>query len=1048
MRSFIKLQTLCSSSTCKILHFRFSKYYKADHFATLNKPSKPKKAHSKQEAESSGFGSLFSEISEILGAENVTAEKTPSGIFISEEAQMRVGEIGEECPPCTLAVRRNAEDSVLQQKEDITVLEDAHLENVAEIDVSPVVHEVTKIVRAENGLVSMEELLENLGFQLDSEIVDKVLKRCFKVPHLALRFFNWVKLKEGFRHTTETYNTMLFIAGEAKEFAMVEKLVDEMGKNLCQKDVKTWTILISLYGKAKLIGKALLVYEEMRKCGYEPDAVFYRLMIRALCAAGKSDVAMEFYKEMVKKDIGLDTNLYKLLLNGIARSGETGAVALVSDDMIRVSQIPEHIVYGSVLKCFCISGRIREALEFIRVLKNKEVILGPEYFETLVKGLCRADRIVDALEILDIMKRRNILDGKVYGIIINGYLRINDVSKALDLFHSMKESGYFPVTSTYTELMQHLFKLNEYQKGCELYEEMLESGVEPDSVAITAVVAGHIRQNHISEAWKVFNNMKEKGIEPTVKSYSVFIKELCRISRTDEILKVLDDMQASSIVIRDDIFNLAMHHMEKKGETENLEKVKQMQRIYKLQPQEEEVFSKDLCKGEELNTGLDFNHSEPARMDRNPLLEPLSKAYDEQDLQKICRILSSSTDWCSIQEALENSSVDFTPGLVLEILRSSSMHGLVALQFFSWVGKQTGYSHTTETYNMAIKISGQGKDFKHMRSLFYEMRRKGFSMTADTWTIMIMQYGRTGLTEIALQIFEEMKSNNYSPTGSTYKYLIISLCGRKGRKADEAIRIFQEMIRANHVPDKELVESYLGCLCEVGELSDARRCIDLLSKAGFTIPLCYSLYIRALCRAGRLQEAAALMDDVREDRSKLDQYTYGSLVHGLLRSGQLEAALAKVDSMKQAGIYPTVHVYTSLIVHFFKEKQRGKALEIFKEMQQEGCEPTIVTYSALIRGYMNMEMFAEAWEVFHKMKQKGPLPDFRTYSMFISCLCKVGKAEEAMQLIPEMLNTGIVPSVVNFRTVFYGLNREGKQDLARNVMQQKLSLIRKRKLLT
>ncbi|BBH07547.1 Pentatricopeptide repeat superfamily protein [Prunus dulcis] len=955
--------------------FPLLKYFKADHFATLNKPSKPKKAHSKQEAESSGFGSLFSEITEILGAENVTAEKTLS--------PGEVGEIGEECPPCTLAVRRNAEDSVLQQKEDITVLEDAHLENVAEIDVSLVVHEVTKIVRAENGLISMEELLENMGFQLDSVIVDKVLKRCFKVPHLALRFFNWVKLKERFRHTIETYNTMLFIAGEAKEFAMVEKLVDEMEKNSCQKDVKTWTILISQYGKAKLIGKALLVYEEMRKCGYEPDAVVYRLMIRALCAAGKSDVAMEFYKEMVKKDIGLDTNLYKLLLNGIARSGETGAVALVSDDMIRVSQIPEHIVYGSVLKCFCISGRIKEALEFIRELKNKEVILGPEYFETLVKGLCRADRIVDALEILDIMKRRNILDGKVYGIIINGYLRINDVSKALDLFHSMKESGYFPMTSTYTELMQHLFKLNEYKKGCELYEEMLESGVEPDSVAITAVVAGHVRQNHISEAWKVFNNMKEKGIEPTVKSYSVFIKELCRISRTDEILKVLYDMQASSIVIRDDIFNLAIHHMEKKGETENLQKVKQMQRNYKLQPQEEEVFSKDLCKGEELNTGLDFNHSEPARMDRNPLLEPLSKAYDEQDLQKICRILSSSTDWCSIQEALENSSIDFTPGLVLEILRSSSMHGLVALQFFSWVGKQTGYNHTTETYNMAIKIAGQGKDFKHMRSLFYEMRRKG-------------------LTEIALQIFEEMKSNNYSPTGSTYKYLIISLCGRKGRKADEAIRIFQEMIHANHVPDKELVESYLGCLCEVGELSDARRCIDLLSKAGFTIPLGYSLYIRALCRAGRLQEAAALMDDVREDRSKLDQYTYGSLVHGLLRSGQLEAALAKVDSMKQAGINPTVHI--------------GKALEIFKEMQQEGCEPTIVTYSALIRGYMNMEMFAEAWEV--------------------------GKSEEAIPLIPEMLNTGIVPSVVNFRTVFYGLNREGCRANLNQVFNQNLAAMR------
>ncbi|XP_062004341.1 putative pentatricopeptide repeat-containing protein At5g06400, mitochondrial [Rosa rugosa] len=1024
-----KLQSLCWSSTSKTLHFRLSKFQKIDNFATLTKPSKPNKAHLKpQQEEPSSFGSLFSEITGILGAENVTADKTPSGFFISKETLLGVGEVGEERTPCTATLCRNPKVDALEEKED-----------VAETDVSPVVHEVTKIVRAENGLVSMEERLDELGFQLDSEIVDKVLKRCFKVPHLALRFFDWVKLKEGFCHTTKTYNTVLCIAGEAREFGLVEKLVEEMERNSCEKDVKTWTILIQMYGKAKLVGRALSVYEKMKKCGFEPDSVVFRMMIRSLCAAGKADVAMEFYKEMVQKDIGLDINMYKLLLNGIASYGDTAAVGLVSDDMMRVSQIPEHVVYGCVLKSFCISGRIREALEYIRELKNKDVMLLPEYFETLVKGLCRADRIADALEILDIMKKRDFVDGNVYGIIINGYLRKNDVSRALDLFRSMKECGYLPTTSTYTELMQHLFNENEYQQGCELYDEMLERGVEPDSVAVTAMVAGHVRQNHISEAWKVFNDMKDKGIKPTSKLYLVFIKELCRISRTDEILKVLVHMRASDMRIKDDIFNWVVLHMEKGGEMDSLEKVKQMQSLYKLQPHDGEVSSSDASSGERTNTVLELL---PKKMD--PLLN--SDAYDDKDLQEICKILSSSTDWCLIQEDLEKSAVDYTPGLVLEILRNHSGHGSVALQFFSWVGKQSGYCHTTDTYNMAIKIAGRGKDFKHMRNLFYEMRRNSFSITQDTWTIMIMQYGRTGLTEIALQFFREMKSN-CNPTGSTYKYLIISLCGRKGRRVDEAIKIFQEMIRAAHIPDKELVETYVGCLCEVGKLSDARRCIDSLSKVGFTTSLGCSLYIRALCRAGKLQEASALMDDIGKERSTLDRYTYGSFVHGLLRSGQVEEALAKVASMKQAGMKPTVHVYTSLIVHFFKEKQIKRALEIFNEMQQEGCEPTVVTYSALIRGYMNMEMIAEAWSVFHNMKLKGPLPDFKTYSMFLHCLCKAGKSEEAMHLISEMLNSGIVPSVVNFRTVFYGLNREGKQDLARIVMEQKSSLIRKRKFL-
>uniref|UniRef100_A0A2N9H617 Pentacotripeptide-repeat region of PRORP domain-containing protein n=1 Tax=Fagus sylvatica TaxID=28930 RepID=A0A2N9H617_FAGSY len=772
--------------------------------------------------------------------------------------------------------------------------------------------------------ISMEERLENLGVGFDPEVVEKVLKRCFKVPCLALRFFNWVKLRDGFRHTTRTYNTMLYIAGEAGEFRLVEKLVEDMEKNLCEKDIKTWTILISLYGNAKLISKALLVFNNMRKCGCEPDSHVYMKMIRALCAAGKDDIAMEFYKEMVQKEMGIDMSLYKMLMNCLARSGDIAAVHSVADDMMRVWQTPEHIIYGYVLK-----------------------------------RLCRADRIVDALEIVDIMKRRHIIDGKVYGIIISGYLRRNDVSKALDLFQSMKESGHMPMTSTYTELMQHLFRLGEYEKGCVLYDEMLERGVEPDTVAITAMVAGHISQNRIFEAWKVFKSMEDWGIRPTWKSYSVFIKELGKISRTDEIFKVLNEMQASKMDIRDEIFDWAISYLEKKGDVDSIEKIKQMQRICNLYPQEGEIPCADASTEQELNIELNSNQLEAVRMDCH-LVVPLPRNYDEQDVQEICRILSSSTDWCLIQEALEKCNVQFTPDLVVEILHNCNMHGSAALHFFSWVGKQAGYSHTTETYNMAIKIAGRGKDFKHMRNLFYEMRRRGYSITSYTWTIMIMQYGRTG------------------------------------RKVDEAIKLFEEMIHAGHIPNKELVEAYLGCLCKVSRLLDARRCTDSLCRVGFTIPLSHSLYIRALCRAGKLEEAQALVDEVGAEGSTLDQYTYGSIVHGLLQKGRMEEALTK-------------------------EKQIERALEVFQKMQQEGCQPTIVTYSELLRGYMIMGKVSDAWNIFHR------------------------RSEEALQLISEMTRNGIVPSTVNFREVFYGLNREGKQDLAHTVLQQKLALRSKRK---
>lgn len=1034
MRYLSNIRFLCFNLGHDLTHFQLY----SSNISTLSKPPKRTRDNLVRNAtETNSIASLFNEITGILGTDFHITNETP-GVSSFSETQVGPAVKREERYSCTESICENDEANINHANARNTNLVDTKLENVGGNDVSSIVRKITEIIRSEKGLSSIEEQLEKARFQFDSEIVEKVLKRCFKVPHLALRFFNWLQVTNGFSHTTETYNVILYIAGEAREFDLVENLLKGMETHSCKKDIKTWTILVSHYGRAKLVGQALLAFEEMKKTGLEPDLAAYRVMIRSLCLAKRAEIAVELYKEVISKDMTLDLNLHKLLLNCLAGSGDIVSVHLVADNMIKFSQIPVEKVYAFVLKSLCISRRIREALEFIRDLKRRNLTYDLEIFETLVKGLCKADRISDALEIVDIMGRKHMVDGRVYGFIINRYLKRNDFFKAFDLFQTIKDLGYMPPTSTYTDLIQYLFKTNRCQKACDLYNEMLERGVELDSVIITAMVAGHVRQNHISEAWKSFNSMEQRGISPTRKSYLIFIKELCKISNTDEIFKVLNKMQASNITVGDELTHLVICYLERKGDTDKLEFMKQIERNLKGYHQEREALSNIGTEPEDLNLNIESNPS-----------EQVSKTYNEKDLEEVCRILSSSKQWCLIQESLEESNIKFTPAFVVEILHNCHLNGHIALSFFSWVGKQEGYSHTTETYNMGMKISGRGKDFKHMRNLFYEMRRKGCLITSDTWTIMITQYGRAGLTEISLKKFGEMRASQCKPNGSTYKYLILFLCGKRGRKVDEAIESFNEMIHMGFIPDKELIETYLDCLCEVGKLLDARKCIENLQKAGFyTSPLNYSLFIRSLLRKGRLEEALTVLDEIGAEKSTLDKYICGSLVHGLLQRGRLEEALTKVESMKKLDIFPTIHVYTSLIIYFFKEKQIGKALEIFEKMRKEGCEPTIVTYCAMIRGYMNMGKVVDAWNIFYQLRLKGPFPDFRTYSMFITSLCRVDKSEEALHLINEMLENGIAPSSVNFRTVFYGLNREGKQTLARTVLQKKSSLTRQRKFLT
>ncbi|CAH2073860.1 unnamed protein product [Thlaspi arvense] len=1009
-------------------------------FSAFSKSSKSKtrETPSKAQTEATSITSLFNEITQILGSDVVESDESTQLRFpVSGETHATGAVSGDRAlVSCTQSVRENAAMGFSGENEKAK--EGVVLE---EFDVSPLVREITSVVRADDDiLVSMEEKLEKLSFRFEPDTVEKVLKRCFKVPHLALRFFNWVKDKDGYSHTVGVYNTMLTIAGEARDLHMVDELVKEMERNSCDKDIRTWTILISVYGKAKKIGKGLLVFEKMRKSGFEPDASAYNIMIRSLCIAGRGDLALEFYKEMIEKGITFGLRTYKMLLDCTAKSEKVDVVQSIADDMVRICEVSEHDAFGYLLKSFCISGKIREALELIRELKNKEVCLDAKYFEILVKGLCRANRIVDALEIVDIMKNRKMLDdSNVYGIIISGYLRQNDVTKALEQLEVMKNSGHSPRVSTYTEIMQHLFKIKEFQKGCNIFREMIENGIEPDGVAITAVVAGHLGQNQLAEAWKVFSSMEEKGIRPTWKSYSIFVKELCKSAKYDEIIKLLSQMHASKIAIRDDMFSWVISCMEKNGEMEKVEHIKEIQKKCKSYRLElNESCKPELRREEELV-------DRPQAVQQSAL-PPAPSVVDKMAVQEICRVLSSSRDWERTQEALEKSTVEFTPELVVEVLRNGKIQGNAVLRFFSWVGKRNnGYKHSTEAYNMSIKVAGCGKDFKQMRNLFYEMRRQGCFITQDTWAIMIMQYGRTGLTNIALKTFKEMKDMGLMPSSSTFKCLITVLCEKKGRNVEEATRTFREMIRSGFVPDRELVQDYLGCLCEVGDTKEAKHCLDSLGKIGFPVPVAYSIYIRALCRIGKLEEAMSELASFKGERCLLDQYTYGSIVHGLLHKGQLQEALDKVNSMKEMGTKPGVHVYTSLIVHFFKEKQMEKVVETFQKMDEESCEPSVVTYTAMICGYMSLGKAEEAWKVFRDMKEKGTSPDFKTYSKFINCLCQAGNSEDALNLLSEMLEKGIAPSTVNFRTVIYGLNREGKQDLARIVLQKKSALTAQRK---
>uniref|UniRef100_A0A0D9XZ32 Pentacotripeptide-repeat region of PRORP domain-containing protein n=1 Tax=Leersia perrieri TaxID=77586 RepID=A0A0D9XZ32_9ORYZ len=954
--------------------------------------------------------------------------------------------------------RSSVTGAASDDKSEVSIREAGEGNAVDVEDISEVVHRVTEVLRSEVAGSSVEQRLEILGVTYTPRLVSMVLNRCFKKKHLGFKFFDWVRRAPGFRHTTETYNTMLYIAGEERNFGAMEKLMGEMDKEMCLKDIKTWTIVISSYGKARQIGKMLSTYQAMRKLRHvAADSKVYRTILHALCNSAKPELALEFYKDM-PRNMEVGSDIYRLLMCCLAGSDNAEAVFYVRDDMIKSMKYPEEYCYLEALRSFCVSGKIEEAQKVFQQMVNNSIANSPA-FEILLRGLCKGGRMDKALQVMEYMKSKSAASSAAFGSVIDGYLRKGERMKALKLLQEMKEYGCVPLASSYTQLMQHLFAFDQHDAACRLYDEMQDNGIEPDVVTITALIGGHVRSGHISEAWDAFRKINENGQRPTLKAYTVFIQELCKASRPLEALKLLNEMLESDFRPSEQTFSRIIFSLR---DNHYLEEASNIQRMQASFSPREELQCRTLDQVDYTDKIKKISRSGPEEKERtlesvgHPLYEDREvtgslpcdgtqnieqeKDYNDEDFEQIYQILLSSECWSSVQQALEMASLSFTPNLVDAVMKRCKANSRAALQFFSWVGKRSYYKQTTKTYNTAIKLAGSAKDFKHMRHLYREMAWAECCPTVDTWNVMICQYGNAGLTEMALETFYKMKQCGFLPDKTTYNRLIMYLSRRKGRKVDAAIKIFHEMCHAGCIPDNGMVCTYISALCECGMIDHAKSSVVLLCKHGFSIQAGYSILIRSLCRSDKIAEALSLFDNIEKYGCSRSAYMYGSLTQALLRKDRFEDAAAMLADMKNLGIPQSTHMYTSFMIYYLGKRDVSKAMDVLKEMIDNGCEPTVVTYSALIRGHMAMGMVSEAWDVFQNMKLKGPAPDFETYSMFMSCLCKAGKSEDGLQLIHDMLDSGIIPSAVNFRTVVHGLNVEGKYKLADSVLRSKWHL--------
>ncbi len=252
----------------------------------------------------------------------------------------------------------------------------------------------------------------------------------------------------------------------------------------------------------------------------------------------------------------------------------------------------------------------------------------------------------------------------------------------------------------------------------------------------------------------------------------------------------------------------------------------------------------------------------------------------------------------------------------------------------------------TETYGLAPSIGSYGRIMKGLA-----------------------QRGR-GLE--AFNLLETIKAQGMVPDVWCYNYALMA-CGRCRGMRREAAELFAEMPEE----DKSAFTYSLAihAATKEGHWQQARALLDEMhGKTGFKPSIgCYIAAMNAYARAGRAEEALALLKRMQAEGVTLNAVVYTVAIDACARRAMVDEALELLREMEEEWCLPPSSLaYGSAIHACAKAQQGGRALGLLRKMQEKGLEVTEVHYGAAMNALNQSEGDdAALLGLYEEVKAKG-----------------------------------------------------------------------------
>ncbi|XP_059625594.1 pentatricopeptide repeat-containing protein At3g62470, mitochondrial-like [Cornus florida] len=442
---------------------------------------------------------------------------------------------------------------------------------------------------------------------------------------------------------------------------------------------------------------------------------------------------------------------------------------------------------------------------------------------------------------------------------------------------------------------------------------------------------------------------------------------------------------------------------------------------------------------------------------------------DPKEVDRVCKVIDELFALDRNMEAvLDDSGINLTHDLVVEVLERFRHARKPAFRFFCWAGQMPGFAHDSRTYNKMMAILGKTRQFETMVSVLEEMGEKGlltletfkiaikafaaskerkkavgifelmkkykFKIGADTINCLLDELGRAKLGKEAQALFDKLKER-FTPNLRTYTVLLNGWC--RGRNLMEAGKVWNEMIDKGFKPDIVAHNTLLEGLLRGKQRCDAIKLFDVMKAKGPTPTVrSYTILIKEFCKQTKMREAVEYFEQMLGSGCQPDAAAYTCLITGFGNQKKMDKVYGLLKEMKEKGCPPDVRLYNALIKLMTNRQMPDDAVRIYKKMVQSGFQPTIHTYNMMMKSYFvtkNYEMGCAVWE---EMSRKGCCPDDNSYIVLIGGLIRQGRSEEACKYLEEMIEKGMKAPQLDYNKFAADFSRAGKPDVLEELAQK------------